>query len=258
MMDRRIGAQLYTVRKEMQTMEDFEASMKKVKEIGYQTVQISGTPLPAKEMRKVLDDLGLQVMLSHRAFTDFKSDLGEIMDYNAALGCDSCCIGMAPVDNLKTLDSVKTFIEEMNGIADRLYENGFVFGYHNHCCEFAKHEGETIMDRFLRETDPKKVRFVVDTFWVQAGGLDPAKFIRSIGERAMFIHFKDYRVPTSDLFAREFAEIGSGNLNWDEIIEACDAAGARCALVEQDDCYGRDPFESFKMSYEFLKGKGFN
>lgn len=257
MMDRRIGAQLYTVRKQMQTLEDFENSMKKVKEIGFQTVQISGTPLPAKEMRKVLDDLGLQCMLSHRGFNDFKADLSEIMDYNAALGCDSCCIGMAPVENLKTYDGMQTFIEEMNGIADRLHDNGFVFGYHNHCCEFARHNGKTIMDYFLSETDPDKVRFVLDTFWVQAGGADPAKFIRSIGERAMFIHFKDYRVPTTDLFAREFSEIGYGNLNWDEIIEACDEAGARCAMIEQDDCYGRDPFESFKMSYDFLKGKGF-
>ena len=52
------------------------------------------------------------------------------------------------------------------------------------------------------------------------------------------------------------AEVGEGNLDWDEIIAACDEAGAKWALVEQDICQ-RDPFESIKMSYDYLKTKGF-
>ena len=34
-MDRRIGAQLYTVRDSIQTIEDFDKSCKKIKDIGY-------------------------------------------------------------------------------------------------------------------------------------------------------------------------------------------------------------------------------
>ena len=67
-MDRRIGAQLYTVREHMQTIEGFDETCKKIKEIGYQLVQISGTPLKANEMRCVLEQYGLQVVTSHRGF----------------------------------------------------------------------------------------------------------------------------------------------------------------------------------------------
>ncbi len=54
-----------------------------------------------------------------------------------------------------------------------------------------------------------------------------------------------------------YAEVGQGNLDWDEIIAASKECSAKFALVEQDNCDG-DPFESLKTSYNFLKEKGFN
>jgi len=74
-MDKRIGAQYYTIREHLKTMEDFELSCQKVAAIGYKIVQISGTPLPAKEMREVLDKYGLSVVTTHRKFDDFKANL---------------------------------------------------------------------------------------------------------------------------------------------------------------------------------------
>ena len=51
-------------------------------------------------------------------------------------------------------------------------------------------------------------------------------------------------------------EIGRGNLNWDDIIDACETSGVKYAFVEQDVCR-RNPFESLKISYDYLKEKGF-
>jgi sugar phosphate isomerase/epimerase len=53
---------------------------------------------------------------------------------------------------------------------------------------------------------------------------------------------------------QEFAEVGHGNMNWGPIIEACYETGIEYVAIEQDTCLG-DPFESLKMSYEFLKDK---
>ncbi|MBS3764657.1 MAG: sugar phosphate isomerase/epimerase, partial [Planctomycetes bacterium] len=53
-----------------------------------------------------------------------------------------------------------------------------------------------------------------------------------------------------------FAEIGEGNLNWDGIIEASEEGGVVYAMVEQDNCYGRDPFESLEISYRNLMEMG--
>ncbi len=68
------------------------------------------------------------------------------------------------------------------------------------------------------------------------------------------VHFKDLVIEKDN--SPVMGEIGRGNLAWDEIIHACDEAGTKWALVEQDICQG-DPFESLQMSYDYLKTKGF-
>ena len=67
------------------------------------------------------------------------------------------------------------------------------------------------------------------------------------------IHFKDLKIKDN---TPKYAEIGQGNLEWDEIIEACEYANVEFALVEQDTCEG-DPFDSLKISYDYLSKKGF-
>ena len=256
-MDRRIGAQLYTVRDYMKTAKDFEETIRKVRAIGYEIVQVSGCPLEATEIKKILDAYGMQCVVTHRSFQELKEHTEAIMEYNRTLGCDSCGIGIAPMEYLKTADGVERFIEEMNAVADVLFENGFYFAYHNHNVEFVKFDGKTIMDRMLRGSDPEKVKFITDTYWLQMGGQDPAAFIRKHPERALYVHFKDLRLDPETPFVPEFSEIGEGNLNFKEITAACDEAGVRFALVEQDTSR-RDPFESLKISYDHLKTLGFH
>ena len=98
---------------------------------------------------------------------------------------------------------------------------------------------------------PALLGFVPDTFWIQAGGGDPAAWIERLSGRVTCIHLKDYA------YGRNFAPIGEGNLNWPRIFAAAEKAGTRYMLVEQDNCYGEDPFECLKRSYAFLKSQGF-
>ena len=254
-MDRRIGAQYYTLREHIKTIEDFEETCKKVKEIGYKIVQISGTPLGAKEMKAVLDTYDLKVVVTHRNFKDFVENPEEIISYNKTLGCELCGVGSMPGEYRGSKEGIDKFIKEANEAAKKLKEAGLYFGYHNHAFEFAKFDGKMVMECLIEETDAEVVKFIVDTYWLQVGGVNPAKYIKRIGERAMAVHFKDLIGTTDNKQA--MAEVGQGNLNWDEIIAACEEAGTKWALVEQDICQ-RDPFECMTMSYKFLKTKGFN
>lgn len=253
-MDRQIGAQYYTLRNFAKTIEDFDETCRKVKEIGYKLVQISGTPLGAAEMKEVLDKYGLKVVTTHRNFDDFLNNLDEVIEYNKTLGCELCGVGSMPQRYRGSAEGVSQFIKEMNQVAAKIKEAGLYFGYHNHAFEFVKFDGKFIMDRLIEESDPDAVKFIVDTYWLQFGGMNPVKFIKKLGERAMAIHFKDLKMNLES--KAEIAEVGEGNLDWDEIIAACDEAGAKWALVEQDICQ-RDPFESIKMSYDYLTTKGF-
>lgn len=253
-MDKRIGAQYYTLRDFTKTIESFEDTCKKVREMGYRIVQISGTSLGAGEMKDVLDRHGLEVVTTHRSFEDFQKDLGEIMEYNRILGCRLCGIGAMPGWARENGENLSRFIREANEMAARLRQEGFYFGYHNHAFEFARVDGRIIMDRLMEETDEEAFRFITDTYWLQAGGMDPAAFLKKMGARTMAVHFKDWKVNPDNTW--EMAEIGQGNLDWDKIIAVCEEAGVKWALVEQDVCR-RSPFESLEMSYGYLAAKGF-
>lgn len=256
-MDKRIGAQFYTIRDYIQNIEDFDKSCKKIAQIGYKTVQISGTPLKAKEMREVLDKYNLQALTSHRSFTDFQNNLDEIIDYNKTIGADLCGVGIMPGECAESIDTLKSFIKDANKICETLKKENMFFGYHNHSMEFRKFDNKNIIDFLISETDPEIFNFIVDVYWVQVGGKNPSEFINHLGKRAMAIHFKDYIVNDKEWGRAEMTEIGNGNLDWDSIIKACDNSGARWAFVEQDVCPA-DPFDSLKISYDYLVKKGFN
>jgi len=253
-MNRQIGAQYYTLREYIKTIEDFDETCRRVKEIGYQIVQISGTPLKAADMKPILDKYGLQVVVTHRSYDDFVEHIDEIIDYNKTLGCPLCGIGSMPGKYKESRESLEEFIKGINHAAQELKKEGLYLGYHNHAFEFVKLDGRFIMDYLIEETDSEQIKFIVDTYWLQVGGMNPAEYIKKLGNRAMAIHFKDLKAKADNTVT--MAEIGEGNLNWDEIIQACDEAGAQWALVEQDICQ-RDPFEAMKISYEYLAKKGF-
>ena len=95
----------------------------------------------------------------------------------------------------------------------------------------------------------------LDTYWVQAGGGDPAWWLRALDGRVNCVHFKDMVFSPEDKGVR-MAAIGEGNMNYPEILKACDDAGVLYGFVEQDNCYGEDPFACLKRSYDYLTAQG--
>lgn len=255
-MDKRIGAQLYTVHDYIKTEEDFDASCKKIKDIGYKTVQVSGCPLEAKPVKEILDKYGLECVITHRRYSDFLENVDEVIEYNKILGSKICGLGMMPDEYYESKESVFKFIEEIKPVCDAIKKEGMHFAYHNHAREFLKRDGKCIYDYLIEETDPDIFNFTVDTYWCHAGGVDPVRLIEKLGKRAMVLHYKDYKVNEETRRTGEYTEIGNGNLDWDLITAAGEKAGSLYAIVEQDTCPG-NPFDSLKTSYNFLATKGF-
>ena len=55
----------------------------------------------------------------------------------------------------------------------------------------------------------------------------------------------------------EFAEVGQGNMNWPALLPAAEKAGADFFFIEQDDTYGRDPFDCIADSRAYLASIGY-
>lgn len=119
-MDKNIGAQFFTVREYMKSIEDFDSTCRKISETGYKLVQISASPLKAAEMREVLDKYNLKAVTTHRGFDDFLKDIDEIIDYNKTLGSDLCGIGMMPAEYGESAETLRKFINKANKICEIL------------------------------------------------------------------------------------------------------------------------------------------
>lgn len=249
-MDNRIGAQLFTIRDFCKSEEDFDASMKKISEIGYKTVQVSGIgAIVPESVRQICGKYNIEPVCTHRPYDEYKNDLESVIKYHKALGCDICGLGAMPSE-LLSKEGLKEFIGVMNNAADVLKKSGLTLAYHNHCFEFMKIDGKYVFDYLKEETD---LDFIADVYWLAYAAQNPAEFIKNLGSRARIVHFKDFAI---NMFRIEMAEIMEGNLDFDEIISACRKSGVQAAFVEQDVCR-RDPFESLKISYDNLTKKGF-
>src|SRR5699024_3238669 len=151
-----------------------------------------------------------------------------------------------------TKKDVLEFAKRASRVAKILADNDLKFIYHNHAFEFAKFDGKTIMDILLEETD-ENFGFEIDTYWVQAGGANPTDWIYKVKGRMEVVHFKDMGMDYEN--NQIMAEVGEGNLNWQDIIKACNETGVEWAPVEQDICQ-RDPFDSLEISINNLKKLG--
>lgn len=253
-MDKRIGAQLYTIRDYCETPENFEKAMEALKNIGYKTVQISGVKVDdAKFLREVCDKNGLEIICTHRGFPGFENNMDAEIERHKIYGSKYAGIGGLAADMWQTKEKLLETIEKLNGFSDKLKEHGITFTYHNHEWEFIKYDdGKSCMDYML---EYGRFSIMADVYWMAFAGIDPVRFIKKNGSRIECIHFKDLKVlPTRQV---TMCEIGRGNLDWDEIIKACEEAGVKYAFVEQDTC-DTDSIGCLETSYKYLASKGFN
>ena len=253
----RKGVQIYTVRDFIKTPEDYEDSLRKIKAIGYDSVQTYVSYYTPEEHKKLLDEIGLKSESAKADYEAMAKDppaVEEAVRAAEIMDTDLISIGTLPIAYRDSEDGFRRYAENINRICEKLAGTGKKLVYHPHALEFySLGGGRNGMDILTGETDHDVFRFVLDTHWLQSGGANPAAYIRKMKGRLPIIHFKDYKIVGGAEFIeqvrKDFAEMGEGNLYWPDIIDACNEAGIEAAVIEQDVC-SRDPFDCLKTSYE--------
>ena len=245
-----IGAQFYTLRNFCKTLDDFSETLKKVADIGYTSVQISGTCAYEPEwLRDQLKANGLKCAVTHIPGDKLKADPVKVAHDHDIFDCEYVGLGCY---NFAAEDATtEKFTEEYLPVAKAIHSAGKYFMYHNHDAEFKWENGKTILANLAEKISPELMGFTLDTFWVQAGGGDPAAWIEYLSGRVPCIHLKDYS------YGRKMAVIGEGNINFDRVFKSAEKAGTKYMLVEQAECYGEDPFDCLARSYKYLSSLGF-
>lgn len=285
-----IGVQMSTLAPMRTPGFDVYRALAKLAGIGYRCVEVSQVPMTAENLaafRRAAADFGMKVAANTASLEPLIPGMpGEYLadpeDYKKivadcrALGCDMLRLAMMPVPGLLSLEGALDVAKKAEEMAEKLHEDGIDLYYHNHNFEFVKYGGKYLLD-ILRDST-RRLGFELDIHWIQRGGENPVAFIQKYAGRIRLLHLKDYRVvkvplPAGrlDLGSREsmqkffagwgditqFAEVGEGNLPIRECIEAGLGGGSQYFLIEQDETYGRDPYESLKISHDNLAAMGF-
>ena len=254
-----LGAQFYTLKDYTKDLDSFSESLKKVADIGYTTVQISGTcEFEAEWLRDQLKETGLKCVLTHTKPDKILADPKKVCDDHKIFGCRNVGLGMIPGGKGLSDEKYEKFVADFKPAAEKIVANGCKLFFHNHCEEFKTNaERKSYIDRMLEDFTPDELNFTLDTYWVQYAGGNPCDYLEKLKGRLECIHLKDMRINPTD-WTHMMAPVGSGNMNFPKIIEKAATCDVTYLLVEQDKCYDEDPFDCLKKSYDYLKALGLN
>ena len=251
------AVQLFTLRDYIQTPEGFADTIRRVREMGCDTVQFSrvGAAIPAEFITSVVREYDMKVCVTHSPMQRIFHDLPQLIREHQAWGCPS--VGLGNLENCYLDDGYEgycRFLQDIAPVVEELKQNGMTIAYHSHAFEFVKYNGRCMYDMMVEQTDPEGFHFIQDTFWMKYGGLPWKTYMRKVAGRMDVLHAKDFTMlllPMGNIMG-ETGTIGEGNIDYRPILREAERTGVRVIAIEQDRCQ-RDPFDSLRDAFVQLK-----
>ena len=265
-----IALQLYSVRHEMKS--DLPATLKKVKEMGYDGVEFAGTfGFDPAALNALCAEIGLVPISAHVPAEEMMKDAEATFKKYATIGTRFVAIPYLVEEYRPGAEKFGEMLEYIKNFGAVAKKYGMQLLYHNHDFEFVKLEDGTYgLDKIYKEVDADLLQTELDTCWVNVGGEDPANFVRKYAGRAPVVHLKDFVGEKSahmyeligiksenagkqpEAFA--FRPVGYGKQDFPAILAAAKDAGAEWVVVEQDSpTMGLTELESAEKSIQYLK-----
>ncbi len=228
-----VGLELYSVRKALH--DDPMGTVRAVAGMGYQCVEfyapyLDWTESQTKEMRKLLDDLGIHCYSTHNDSSYLAPDkISRARDMNLILGCKY--VVMASSHEKPGLDGWKTVADSLNLASEKLEPSGLKAGYHNHQAEFTPDYGVRPIEILAKNTK-SSVMLQLDVGTCIEAGSDPVAWIRANPGRIRSLHLKEWSPEAGKGYSVLF---GEGVAKWKAIFEAAESVGGvEYYLIEQE------------------------
>ena len=228
-----VGLELYSVRTEL--MKDLPGTVTAVAKMGYQVVEFYSpyfewTAAAAKDVRTLLDDLGIACLSTHNSPASFTADgLKKAIELNHAIGSKTIVLASSP--GMTGLDSWKALGERMTAAIETLRPLGMACGFHNHQTEWGGPVGQRPMD-VLAASTPKDFVLQFDVGTCVEAHQDPVAWITANPGRIKSVHCKDWGAGEDRGYAVAF---GDGDVPWKAVRAAAEATGGvEYFLIEQE------------------------
>lgn len=252
-----IGLQLYSVRDAMK--EDPVGTIEKVGAMGYDFVESAGYNdgkiygMDPAAFKALVEKNGMAYRGAHtgQAIPDSGSWESLMPWWDKCIathkeaGVEYIVQPFMGKTGYASLEGLAAYCDYFNAVGEKCNAAGMRFGYHNHAGEFKELEGEVIYDYMLHHTDPEKVMFQLDIYWIYEGGADPLAYFEAYPGRFVSFHIKD---------EKELGE--SGQIDFMPVLENAEQAGTKYHVVEVER-YNNKPIVSVEKSLEYLKEIGF-
>ena len=250
-----IGVQLYTVRTILPKAP--EETLKAIRAIGYQ--EIEATLAGFDKIWPAVQASGLKPVSMHldaKLVTQGGDDLKRTIDQLKQYGFRYAVFPYVNPADRGGPDVMKTLAGKLNAAGEMCRAAGMECAYHNHAFEFESKDGTTLFQVLADNTDKKLVNFELDLFWVSVAGNDPVEMLKKMKGRVPLVHLKDKAEGTPTMYKESvprtaFKEVGSGVIDWKQVLKTAASVGVQHYFVEQDQTPA-DPVESLKKSYQYL------
>jgi sugar phosphate isomerase/epimerase len=227
-----VGLELYSVRDDL--MKDLPGTVTAVAKMGYQVVEFYSpyfdwTVDKAKEVRKLLDGLGIKCLSTHNGGQSLSEGLPKAIELNQIIG--SKYIVQAGPGKIAGLDGWKALADRLSAASEKLKPLGMAAGFHNHQLEWRPVEGKRPMD-ILAANTPKDVVLQLDCGTCVEAGADPVAWIKANPGRIKSTHLKDWGKGEGRGYAVAF---GEGDVPWKALLDAAEGVGGvEYHLIEQE------------------------
>jgi sugar phosphate isomerase/epimerase len=232
-----VGLELFSVRNELK--EDLNGTVRAVAKMGYEVVEFfspyyAWTEQQTKDMRKLLDDLGIKCLSTHNDAKNFLVDnLARTRDLNLILGAKY--VVMASAGRPQGVAGWTTVAETLNRAGDFWKSAGLRPGYHNHQTEFMAgtldKDQKRPIDVIAANTN-LEVMLQFDVGTCLEAGSDPVAWINQNPGRIRSMHCKDW-APGADKGYRVL--FGEGDVPWKNVFDAAEKTGGiEYYLIEQE------------------------
>jgi sugar phosphate isomerase/epimerase len=246
-----IALELYSVRDECKR--DIKGTVRAVAKMGYDGVEFFATYFDysleeLKELRKLLDDLGIRCFSTHNSAKFLTPELlPRAIEVNQILGNQQIIQASAP--KIPTAKGWNELAERLNAAAAKLKPLGMRVGYHNHDVEFRPVDG-TIPWEILAGNTTKDVILQFDVGAAISAGADPIAWMKRYPGRTVTMHVKDYSPDPAKGFK---VLTGEGVAPWKKIFKLAEKSGGlECYIIEQEGS-GYPPLETVERCLKAMR-----
>ncbi len=267
-----VAVQLYSVRDEME--KDFYGTIQKMKDLGYDGVEFAGLfGEDPEKIKAFCEEIGITPISAHVPYYDMLADPEKVLSDYSKIGCEYVAVPYLTEECRPGTEGFAATVEGIRKIGEAAKKLGIQLLYHNHDFEFVKIGEEYALDVLYSTIPADLLQTEIDTCWVNVAGVNPAEYIEKYSGRAPVVHLKDFKKSGDKLGklydligiddegeqqeeedAFSFMPVGYGVQDMPAILAACENAGAKWVVVEQDSpAKGDTPLNSVKLSREYLR-----